>query len=194
MGFVFGFNDVYTYAEDCQTNRCHTHIWCGLQCAYMNALRMGETGVSLGVVLLQGSLKSYSVQGCKSNCRGTFVLNHSHLALCPHESKTVEFELFWHRNNFEQQLWNYPQFVTVSAPHYTVFKNEPISFSFTRPGGLSSAQVYCKGMPVDVSLEGGVAKVTYRPTELQSTNLLLLPTALKPWRAFRLAKALNSWL
>lgn len=47
LGFVFGFNDVYTYAEDCQTNRCHTHIWCGLQCAYMNALRMGETGGKL---------------------------------------------------------------------------------------------------------------------------------------------------
>lgn len=179
LGFVFGFNDVYTYAEDCQTNRCHTHIWCGLQCAYMNALRMGETGVSLGVVLLQGSLKSYSVQGCKSNCRGTFVLNHSHLALCPHESKTVEFELFWHRNNFEQQLWNYPQFVTVSAPHYTVFKNEPISFSFTRPGGLSSAQVYCKGMPVDVSLEGGVAKVTYRPTELQEHEFIIIADGIK---------------
>ena len=66
------FNDVYTYAEDCMVNRCNTHIWCGYDIAYINALKMGKSDINLGLFLNKGSIKSYSVYGSRSNVRGHF--------------------------------------------------------------------------------------------------------------------------
>ena len=78
---IMPFNDVYTYADDCMINRCHTHIWCGGNTAYVNALRMGGSEINLGMVLTNGAIKSYSVENPKTNYRGIFILNFDHMEL-----------------------------------------------------------------------------------------------------------------
>jgi hypothetical protein len=56
------FNDRYTFAEECMTSRCNTHIWCGHTSTYVNALKMGDSDKNLGLVVTEGSFGSYSVR------------------------------------------------------------------------------------------------------------------------------------
>ena len=53
FSLAFPFNDRYTYADDCMTNRCNTHIRCGGNVSYVNALRMGASELNLGMVLTE---------------------------------------------------------------------------------------------------------------------------------------------
>ena len=78
-GIEVPFNDEYTYADDCFAHKCNTHIWCGLDTTYINALRMGVSDLNLGLVVTRGSFENYSVLECGSNKRGRFVLNLSHI-------------------------------------------------------------------------------------------------------------------
>lgn len=54
FGIEVPLNDKYTFADDCMTNRCHAHIWCGHHTAYINAMRMGTSDTNLGLVLTRG--------------------------------------------------------------------------------------------------------------------------------------------
>ena len=69
LGINVPFNDIYTYADDCMVNHCNTHIWCGENTTYINALKMGESEINLGLVLTKGAIKNYSVKNCKTNHR-----------------------------------------------------------------------------------------------------------------------------
>ena len=52
VSIALPFNDVYTYADECMTNRCNTHIWCGGNTTYVKALKMGESDINLGLILI----------------------------------------------------------------------------------------------------------------------------------------------
>ena len=41
IGIYTTFNDNYETAEISMTSRCHTHIWCGRNTSYVNAVKMG---------------------------------------------------------------------------------------------------------------------------------------------------------
>ena len=96
VGILLPFNDVYTYAEDCLTNRCNTHIWAGENCTYVNALKMGKSDINLGLVLTEGAIQSYSVYNTFSNQRGQFLMNLPHLELLSGEEYVIEWKIFWH--------------------------------------------------------------------------------------------------
>ena len=38
IGIYTPFNDEYTTAAECMTNKCHAHIWCGGEVSYVMAL------------------------------------------------------------------------------------------------------------------------------------------------------------
>ena len=125
------FNDRYTTAIECMTQRCNTHLWCGHTSTYINALKMGESDKNLGLVVTEGSFGSYSVRGVQTNVRGIFSLNADHFALLPGEEYTIAWEIFSHAGteDFYKKLEEYHTYIKIDAEHYTVFENEEINFT-----------------------------------------------------------------
>ena len=161
IGILLPFNDVYIYAEDCLTNRCNTHIWCGENCTYVNALRMGKSDLNLGLVLTKGAIKSYSVYNAFSNHRGQFLMNLPHLELLSGEEYTVEWKMFWHggKEDFIKKASEFDTFVKIDAPNFTVFNDEDIVFQVK---AKEKVEITCDGEKVPV-VDG---KVSYKPKRL----------------------------
>lgn len=161
IGILLPFNDMYTYAEDCMSNRCNTHLWCAKNTTYVNALRMGKSDSNLGLVLTQGSIESYSVYNAFSNHRGCFVLNLGHLELTTGEEYVIEWRLFEHKGNEDFFVFarQFEQFIEVKAPQFTVFENENIEFSVN---SKKEFVIYCEDEKIPVNN----GKVFYKPKHL----------------------------
>ena len=126
IGVYTPFNDNYPDAATCVTRRCNAHLWCGGHVAYACCLRMGGAAPHLGLVLREGFIGGYSIEGRGlltggSNIRGTIVLNANGLTLEPGQSQRIAWTLFWHEgwDNFFAQARQVPAFVDV-ASSYTV--------------------------------------------------------------------------
>lgn len=130
IGIYTPFNDDYTTAKECMTNKCHTHIWCGDDVAYIMALRMGGGPANLGLVLTEGSIRGYSVERDlkrMSNDRGDFILHPAPFSLAPKESYTVSWTLFPHtgKNDFYKTASKYcGTFLYVESDKYVLFEGE----------------------------------------------------------------------
>ncbi len=163
LGLSVPFNDVYTCADDCMVRRCNTHIWCGYDVTYVNALKMGESEINLGLFVTKGTIRSYSVEGSDSNIRGKFILNSEHIELLPHGEYEVEWEIFVHKGkeDFYKKLEDYERFVDVKAEHFTVFKGEDICFDFSIK--TTDVSVFLKGEKIPVSIKNGRGYVKYTP-------------------------------
>ena len=130
IGIYTTFNDSYDSADICMTNRCNTHIWCGGNTAWVNALKMGESDINLGLVLTKGSIDCYSIERDTekaSNDRGDFILHPEAFSLEPNESYTVEWEIFFHKGteDFIEKLSQY-DIILPEAKNYTVFEGEKV--------------------------------------------------------------------
>ena len=162
IGIYTPFNDDYTDAVTCMTKRCHTHIWCGGNIAYVMALKMSGEGKHLGLVLTEGSIAGYSVErdlAKRSNDRGDFILHPASVSLVPGESFTVAWTLFWHdgKEDFYNKLKEYNQgYIHVSAEKYLVFEGESITvriqpaFEFTK----EDVTIIKGDKPVDYTVDG----------------------------------------
>ncbi len=167
FGIVVPLNDRYTSADQCMTQNCNAHIWCGKNITYVNALKMGPSEYNLGLVLTKGSMDSYRVDGCCSNNRGIFTLNSSFFTLEPGESHSIAWELFWHKGkeDFQALMQAYPGMIWVDAKHYTLFEGEEISFSVSGCVQLESLQIVCRGRELPFCLKDGKGVVAYKPEE-----------------------------
>lgn len=158
FGIRVPFDDRYTDAATCMTNRCNTHIWCGKNVANVCALKMGPSDINLGLVLTRGNIASYSTEGVMSNDRGKFILNSGHIELLSGEEYTIEWELFWHRGreDFYDVLGEYNSHIGIKAKHFTVFENENIEFDVT--ADCDDIRITVDGENVDaVKICGGVS-------------------------------------
>lgn len=164
FGIEFPFNDKYPNAELCMTNCCNTHIWCGHDIAWVNALKMGKSELNFGLFLTEGAFDCYCQNGCKSNDRGLFVLCPTSFFLKKGESYTLRWELFRHsgKEDFFKRLTEYDRFIDVRAEHYTVFQGESIRLS-VKCGGIP--EISCRGEALDVSFDGEVYRAEYIPKE-----------------------------
>ena len=141
IGIYTTFNDSYDSADICMTNRCNTHIWCGGNTAWINALKMGVSDINMGLVLTKGSIDCYSVERDlekASNDRGDFILHAGEFSLKPKESYTIEWELFFHKgtDNFVEILGKY-DIISPKAKHYTVFENEEIELFINKKSKIT---------------------------------------------------------
>lgn len=146
FGIVVPFNDRYTYADECMVKRCNTHIWCGGNCSYINALKMGKSDINLGLVLTKGNLHSYSqLENPMENAqsRGDFLLN-TVADLAMGEEYVIEWEIFVHtgKEDFVRKALQTPAFVAVDAEQYTVYENETICFTAVMPYGTQKVDVF----------------------------------------------------
>ena len=131
IGLFTPFNDNYPDATTCVTRRCNAHVWCGGNVAYVCALRMGGTAPHLGLVLTEGFIGGYSIEGRGlltggSNIRGAIVLNANGQTLAPGQSRRIAWTMFWHTgwDDFFAQARQIPGFVEVRAATYTLTGNQ----------------------------------------------------------------------
>lgn len=150
IGVYLPFSDNYREALKSQQENCNTHIWCGENMMWINALRQGLSGHDLGLVLLQGSIDKYSVVNKSESVlgysdRGAFILHPQAMELLPGEESTVAWEVFPHSGTEEfLKVVSQRQTITdISTENDTVFAGEKIWFSFK-----------AKTEPVSVCLDG----------------------------------------
>lgn len=161
-------NDNYTYADDCLVHSCNTHIWCGLNTTYVNAVKMGVSENNLGIVASKGSFNSYSILDCESNKRGRFLLNLAPFELCQDEEYEVDLAVFPSKSNedFRFKALEFSQFNCISSEHYTVFENEKIHFTAETGQIITNARVYTKDNDIDFFVDGNTVTVDYMPVYL----------------------------
>ena len=160
-GIEVPFNDKYTDADDCLVHRCNTHIWCGLDSTYINALRMGISDSNLGLTVTKGSFGDYSLLNGIDNSRGRFILNISPVEIMQGEQYVVEWTIFAHKGkeNFVKKALAYPQFIHIDAEHHTLFRGEKICFSARGCKDAENVRVYDKDGDIEYEIENGTVKV-----------------------------------
>ena len=112
------FADSYDDSLTAQRIRVHTHIAPALENSYITLERMGVSSYNLGILLLSGSILSYSQENChSSNDRGYFILNVEPFSLLKDETYTLTFAVFRHHggDDFFRRAKEYKEFVQVRA-------------------------------------------------------------------------------
>lgn len=167
FGIELPFNDRYTNADECITNHCNTHIWCGHNTAWVNALRMGPSDINLGLVLTKGALDSYGQNNCWSNTRGIFIINPSTFFLSAGDTYEIEWELFWHNGteDFWEKLSDFRNSILINADNYTFFEGETIEFEvlMNNTPDFNKIKVVCKEEELSIPQKDNIAKVRYLP-------------------------------
>ncbi|KAL4998543.1 hypothetical protein BDV10DRAFT_194281 [Aspergillus recurvatus] len=131
------FNDHYTSTTDVLEHRAHAHVWAnGGASSWVKLTRMGLRGPHLGLVLTQGALQGYSIEGrdrvTLSNTRGIFLLHPAIPTLASGESARVCWELFWHEDwdeFFEKAMQRSSQFLHVTATKWTAVAGESVNLT-----------------------------------------------------------------
>ena len=137
FGIETPFNDRYPNAEECMIHHCNAHIWCGHHITWVNALRMGDSDINLGLFLTKGAIDCYDQNRCgdRNICggctRGVFVLEPESMLLMSGEEYEIEWEFFWHKGkeDFMSKISSFDCYIGIDAVHYTVFEDEEIDFT-----------------------------------------------------------------
>lgn len=160
-GIEVPFNDKYTDADDCLVHRCNTHIWCGIDSTYINALRMGVSDSNLGLVVTKGAFGDYSLLNNIGNSRGRFILNLSSIELMQDEQYMIEWIIFVHKGKEDviKKALNYPQFIYIDAEHHTLFRGEKIRFSARGYQSAENVRVYDNDGEIEYKIKNGIVEV-----------------------------------
>ncbi len=125
------FQTIIPPADVCMTEQGHAHIWYGHNVSWINALKMGDSEINLGIYLTKSAIDCYDQNACKYLSRGKFILEPESLLLKSGEEYEIEWELFWHSGteDFKSKLKQFSNFIDIHAEHFTVFENESINFT-----------------------------------------------------------------
>ena len=141
LGILATFNDSYTDASVCETKRCHAHIWCGGENAWVRALKMGPFPTELALVMQEGDLDAYSVRRVFkefSNDRGDFVLHPGPFHLLAGQSKTFKWKIAaYPAGKFDETLLKLGG-AKVAFRQETIFPNETFEIDVTGPDGKTA--------------------------------------------------------
>ncbi|MDR1716229.1 MAG: six-hairpin glycosidase [Prevotella sp.] len=102
IGIYTPFSDNYPSAKECLARRTNVHIWEGENSAYVNAMHMSGQSPHLGLVVTEGSIKSYEIwergrNKQNSQTRGIIALNMPDIILKPNEKTTISWKIFSHK-------------------------------------------------------------------------------------------------
>lgn len=164
IGIYFPFQDKYDGSDICMTKRCHTHIFCGGDAAWIMALRMGGEPPHLGVYFTKGSIVHYSIErdfSKMSNDRGTFILHPSPMEFDAGESTVIEWDIFPHngKDDFQDKLRQYSGYIEVSAEKYVLFENETADISVKTYCDIDTVFVNDK----EYKTTGGCVNIKFEP-------------------------------
>lgn len=164
------FNDNYPDAVTCYRSRTNAHIWAGNHNAYVNAMRMGAFAPHLGMVLKEGSIKSYEIRERAytkgmSNTRGVIALNPEEVTLPPNGSYQLSWIIFSHtgQDDFYKKLIEYGSIVGKSAK-YVYQKGETAKVEFLHHGNISHPTVYVNGEKIECTNHDNKIIAEYQTT------------------------------
>ncbi len=169
LGIFATFNDNYTSADICETQRCHTHIWCGGENSFIHARKMGPFPQELALILTKGSLDTYSVRRIAqeiSNDRGDFVLHPAPMHLLPGETKVMEWELTAFPEGELEKILLSRSVCIVKFEQETVFPEEHFRIFAKCGEPVSEAEVFCNGEKTDFQRNGSEITVNFLPKTL----------------------------
>lgn len=153
VGIYTPFNDNYPDSKTCVSARTNAHIWAGENAAYVNAMHMGGSAPHLGLVLKQGSVKSYQISERDSkrgfsNTRGLISLNLSDMHLKPGEKNTISWVLFSHSgsDDFRNKVLEKDNVFVIcdkyvfkkgETAHVSLYSKKPLNKLYAQKNGVS---------------------------------------------------------
>ena len=177
FGVYTPFNDNYESAAYCLTNKCHTHINCSAGSSWVCALRMGDEGKNVGLILTEGSLSCYrqSLPPYAKNDRGDFILCASPFSLDPGEKATLSWELVLHKgkDDFLSILSEYDNQIVITIDNETVFDGEMLSLKADSLSFVKSASVIMDGIEQEFRIEGNTLYFEKDMHELGHHDILI---------------------
>lgn len=196
FGIETPFNDRYVGAGECMVHHCNTHIWCGHNIAWVNALKMGASTINLGLFLTKGAIDCYDQDRCEGPSRGIFVLEPESLLLNSGEEYELEWELFWHEggDDFFAQLKKFDSYIGIDAVHYTIFEDEKdIEFTVSPVSGEAPEITVC-GESVAAEKKDGGWHVKYHAKHRGEYKFLITAGDVCTWARFMVKKNFRSLL
>lgn len=183
FGIELPFNDRYPGAKECMVHYCITHIWCGHNISWVNALKMGPSKINLGLYLTKGAFDCYEQNDCNHDSRGIFVFLPESMFLKAGEEYEIEWELFWHEgtDDFLKKIENFKSHIRIDAKHFTVFENEDIDFTIT---SIEKPDVTLDGKTIDVKNENGLWHVLYKPEQIGEHKFEIKTCSKSTWAKF----------
>ena len=159
FGIYTPFNDNYESAAYCLTNKCHTHINCGGNSSWVCALRMGDEGDNVGLVLTDGSISCYRqcLPPYAKNDRGDFILCLSPFSLEAGESATLSWDIVIHKgkSDFCSLLSYYENQIVINFENETVFVDEVLNMTANYPYSIKEAKVILNGKEQEFEINDG---------------------------------------
>ncbi|GHT41961.1 hypothetical protein FACS189443_4400 [Planctomycetales bacterium] len=165
------FNDNYPNAALCNRARTSAHIWEGENAAYVNATHMSGKGPHLGLVLTEGSVKSYEIKERAenkehSNTRGVIILNPEDITLKPGENYTLSWRIFSHQGHtdfFAKALALGS--VIAKSEKYVYETGETAEIVFESLKDLENPSMSVNGKTLPVTKTGNVYKASAPVTQ-----------------------------
>ena len=177
LGIFATFNDSYDGAATCLRERCHTHLWCRGEGAYVRTLKMGAYPHGLALVLTQGALDSYSVTRFRhkeSNDRGDFTLHPEPFKLEEGESYTLAWDVVAYADgNFRERLLGYPNACAISFENETVFRGEHFRLTAECGEAVKAATAELNGRTIPCDVNGRTVRIDVCPDFLGEANFVL---------------------
>lgn len=166
IGIYVPLCDEYHEAATSLTTKCHAHIFCGEEWAWINALRQGASEQNLGLIVTEGAIDAYSIdrenQTIGTARRGNILLHPALPMLRSKEEYVLTWRVFPHRgtDDFFATLSTLGKNPDLHVEQETVMGDEPFRFDFA----AKEAAVTCDGQSVPYREENGRIYVEYAPT------------------------------
>lgn len=160
------FADSYEDSVTCMRERCHAHVWAGLDSCCACGVRMGPSELHVGLVFTEGRFASYSQRGVRPNDRGVLLLDAAPFSLSPGESRRFSCLVFPFSSaaQFQSFCRRSPKFLAVeSARGFTFEEGETIEFSFAASGPVSAASASTENGRAGCEVCGDTVRVRVRP-------------------------------
>lgn len=185
LGIETPFNERYTGADECMIHHCNTHLMCGHNVAWVNALKMGASDINLGLFLTKGAVDCYDQDKCKGMSRGIFILEPESVLLSCGEEYEIEWVLFWHTGtaDFFSKLRSFDSYTEIDAVHYTVFEDEDIEFT-VKPVSKSVPRISLNGEEIQTEKTDGGFKVKYHAPKCGEYKFVIEADGNVTWAKF----------
>lgn len=201
-GIAMPFADEYPGANICMTNRCHAHVWCGLEGAsYICCLKMGEEKDNLGILATRGGWDCYSQEEIATNNRGCLVVHPDVKILPPKETYVMEYEVFpcAGREEFLRKCCGYGHFINIEASNYSLFAGEKLQFVIREEGkDIPEIQVEVNGtveeLPLTFTQNGEGIAVSCLPEKTAEYRFLIRQGKVRTCAVFQVNPRLEDFI
>lgn len=165
FGIHCPYNCSYRGRPNVLSDSCVTHVWCGLEGAWLYSAKPDGRGPYLVGMVTEGASANYSIdydasvaRGNASHYRGAIVLHPAECVIAPGETLTLRFVYAFDEARPDTQLidWN-PNSIWVGADRYTLRVGETMRGSLKTVFDWESASIETGGKAVSFQKEGNRA-------------------------------------